>query len=170
MIVTSIRELAAALGISHTTLNKHFKAGRFQAEPGGGFDPLKVRGALKRNADFDQPSQAGRAQREPEEAETDDPVRRAFNRARAARETARAQEAQIDLKRRVGEVLDAAEVEAQWAHVGTRVKDEVMALPVRVVNRLPDEWRREVFTVLSEESRRTLKSISHEFEPLGEAA
>ncbi len=46
MIVPSIRALAAVLGISHTALNKRLKTGRFQGEPGGGFDPEKVRAAL----------------------------------------------------------------------------------------------------------------------------
>jgi hypothetical protein len=46
MTVSSIRALAQVLGISHTALNKHLKAGRFRAEPGGGFDPDKVRAAL----------------------------------------------------------------------------------------------------------------------------
>jgi hypothetical protein len=46
MIVPSIRALAPLTGLSHTALNKHLKAGRFQAEPAGGFDPEKVRAAL----------------------------------------------------------------------------------------------------------------------------
>lgn len=46
MTVPSIRALAPLTGLSHTALNKHLKAGRFQAEPAGGFDPDKVRTAL----------------------------------------------------------------------------------------------------------------------------
>jgi phage terminase Nu1 subunit (DNA packaging protein) len=164
--------------MSHTTLNKHLKAGKFSAESDGGFDVEKSRAALKRNADINQPSQAkGRIEVEAEPqphggwlkrerlVEPDDPIRGAFNKARAHKETTRAKLEELDFKARVGELLDAAEVEGEWARVGTRVKDEVMALPVRIVNRLPDEWRREVFSVISEETRRVLNAISHEFQP-----
>jgi phage terminase Nu1 subunit (DNA packaging protein) len=174
MTAPSIRKLAELLGISHTALNKHLKAGKFAAEPGGGFDVERVRAALKRNADFDQSSQAKHTAQEssmPREAgEPDDPIRGAYNKARAHKETTRAKQADLDFKARVGELLDAAEVEGEWARVGTRVKDEVMALPVRIVNRLPDEWRREVFAIISEETRRALNAIHHEFEPAGQAA
>jgi hypothetical protein len=184
LTVPSIRKLGPLLGMSHTALNKHLKAGKFAAEPGGGFDVEKACAALKRNADFHQPSQAKgtrvEVEAEPQPhggwlkrehlVEPDDPIRGAFNKARAHRETTRAKQAELDLKERTGEVLDATEVESEWARVGTRVKDEVMALKVRIVNQLPDEWRRQVYAVVDAETRRALQSIHHEFEPAGTPA
>lgn len=133
-----------------------------------------MRASLKRNADPDQPSQARPARNattiERADPQNDDSAFRILNRAKAFTAQIKAKEAELDFKVRQGEVLAAEEVEATWARVGTRVKDEVTALPTRVVNRLPDEWRREVFTILSEETRRALKSIHHEFCPPDRAA
>ena len=187
MVVKSIRGLVPYLGMSHTALGKHLHAGKFQEEPGGGFDVEKVAAALNRNADFDHPSQAKGATPKPQvpdapsvpkaspshkhgssihletdEGLADDPVRRAFNKAKAVRETAKAKEAEIDYKLRAGEVIEAEVAASTWAKVGSRVKDEISALPTRIVNRLPDEWRRQVNIVVMEETRRALTALSDE--------
>jgi hypothetical protein len=86
-----------------------------------------------------------------------------YGEAQARKESHLANLRAIDEAQKLEQLLSAPEVEAKWAEVGTKVKDETMALPTRIVNRLPDEWRREVFTVVTEEVRRVLNAISNEF-------
>jgi len=172
VIVASIRALAPILGMSHTALNGHLKRGKFAAEPGGGFDPDKVRAALKRNADLEQPSQAkGSPQSTPaqrpapqpeREAPADDSSHADYNRARAYREKLRAKREEMDLKARMGELLDAAEVEKTWSQIITSVRARVLLLPDKLAPRIVavsdvlecraiiDREVREVLTALTE--------------------
>ena len=165
MTVPSIRALAQILGISHTMLNRHLKDAKFHAEAGGGFDPAKVKAALKRNSDLEQPSQAkctrpSRLMAEPEEPE--DSVHAEYNRARAYREKLRAKREEIDLKARMGELLEAAEVEKTWSQVITSVRSRFLLLPDKLAPRaaavsdvlecraMLDREVRQVLTALSE--------------------
>ena len=88
--------------------------------------------------------------------------------ARKERMLADLREAERDEK--YGELVNAQQVEAAWAEVGAFVLQEVGSIPMRVTNRLPDEWRKEVYKVLTEETRRVLASISDEFIPDTKAA
>jgi phage terminase Nu1 subunit (DNA packaging protein) len=81
---------------------------------------------------------------------------------RTRHEKAKADRAELDLAVQQGKLLDAEEITSSWAALGTLVRDVVMSIPSRVVNRLPDEWRRQVSLIVTEETRRALSAISHE--------
>jgi phage terminase Nu1 subunit (DNA packaging protein) len=81
---------------------------------------------------------------------------------RTRHERAKADLAERNLAVLEGKLLDAEETAAVWAAIGVMIRDTVMALPTRIVNRLPDEWRRTVSTIVTEETRRALSAISHE--------
>ena len=51
MKVKSIRQLAPFVGKSFSMLSRDFRKGKFREEPGGGFDPDKVKAALARTTD-----------------------------------------------------------------------------------------------------------------------
>jgi hypothetical protein len=88
--------------------------------------------------------------------------------SRTRHETAKANKAELDLAVQEGKLLDAEEVAACWAAIGTAVRDEVMSIPSRVVIRLPEEWRHLASVIVSEETKRALSEISHKFsEPSG---
>ena len=86
-----------------------------------------------------------------------------YLRSRTRHEVARATRAELDLAVREGELYEASQIDAWWVTVAVKVHDEVMALPSRIVNRLPEEWRRQVNILATEETRRALSAISHEF-------
>ncbi len=143
MIVPSIRQLATVLGISHTMLNRQYKRNKFQAEPTGGFDPEKVRAALKATADLVQPSQAKRT-KDPQDVDPkDDPevdsAFRVFNKAKAFKEQVRAKHAELDLKKRMGDLIDAKEAEAAWGQAIMTVRNKALLLPGELAAKLAAE-------------------------------
>jgi hypothetical protein len=132
MIVSSIRKLAAELGISHTMLNRQYSRGKFKEEPGGGFDVDKVRAALARNADVAQPSQSKKADRpqgESDAAENAGSTYDLFNRARAVKEMAVAKEKQLNLRQRQDELLEASDVERAWSAGLTAFSNRLLLIP-----------------------------------------
>lgn len=144
MIVSSIRALAQVLGLSHTMLNRHFKAGKFQEEPGGGFNVEKVRDALKRNTDASHPSkistpeppaprQVAPIPPEPSEPRIGGQLsdHEKYNKARAHREFWNAKKAELEHKVRSGEVVEVAKVNAWVAGM--------IILAATVLDRIPDE-------------------------------
>lgn len=90
--------------------------------------------------------------------------------SRAAKEYHAARKQRLDTDFAEGRLTDAGQAEAAWADVGAFVLQEVGSIPMRVTNRLPDEWRKEVYKILTEETRRVLASISDEFVPDEKAA
>jgi len=145
VIVPSIRKLSEVIGLSHTALNKHFAKGKFQAEPGGGYDIAKVRAALVRNADMSQPIQAkakigppvqSRDSKNPEEFAPGGSPHDAFNRARAAKEIAIAREKRLDLRKREGELLEAEDVERVWTQAYTAFDNRMRLIPDKLAPRV----------------------------------
>lgn len=59
--------------------------------------------------------------------------------ARARRETARAALAEIELKERSGDILEAAAVEEAWSAIVVRIRAKFLALPTRMAPLLTDE-------------------------------
>jgi len=86
-----------------------------------------------------------------------------YLRSRTRHETARANRAELDLLVQQGRLVDVEEICKWWAIIATAVRDEVMAIPSRIVNRLPEEWRRQVNALAQEETRSVLTAISHKF-------
>ncbi len=69
---------------------------------------------------------------------------------------------ELELQERQSELVRVADVTATWADISTKVRDAVMRIPSRLVNRLPDEIRRQVHTIANDEVRRVLTSLSDE--------
>jgi phage terminase Nu1 subunit (DNA packaging protein) len=139
VIVKSIRQLAAQLGVTHTLLNGYKAEKRFAAEPGGGYDVEKVRAALAQRADISQPR--GGRQSAPEATEFGGPGSAGstydiFNRARAAKELAIAKERQLNLKKREGQLLELDDVERTWQAAARRVVDRLLNVPDKLAPRV----------------------------------
>lgn len=185
MIVPSIRKLEKIVGMSHTMLNRHLKAGKFQAEPGGGYDPEKVKAAIAANRDVSQPSQSKGAKaakvaahQHREAVGSEDQVepdhegnstQAVFNRAKAKREVTRAAQADLDLKKRLGELVEVAEVERTWATILTSIRGALLLLPAKLapkVSVLKDP--RECEMVIDREVRLALAGLS-EYQPNADA-
>ena len=81
---------------------------------------------------------------------------------RRRREAAEASIKELELAKARGEVVNIAEVEAEWSKIGVQTRDAVMGLPARVINCLPAEWRLQLKTVIDEEARQLLAALSDE--------
>ena len=86
---------------------------------------------------------------------------------RRRREAAEASIKELELAKARGEVVNTAEVLAQWADVGVKTRDAVLSITSRAANRLPSEWRRELTKVLQEETRAILHSLSDQIRGSG---
>jgi phage terminase Nu1 subunit (DNA packaging protein) len=67
---------------------------------------------------------------------------------------------EMEAARRRGELIDAREAELAWAAAGVKIKNSLLAIPNRVMNRIPAELRPKVFPVLEEEIRAVLTALS----------
>jgi phage terminase Nu1 subunit (DNA packaging protein) len=124
--VTSVRELGRALGLAHTTLNRHLKQGKFRPERDGSFDVDKVKAALAKNRDVEQPTQAAGG----------DPAYAEYNLHRSIREKYRAKREEMDLRERMGELVERSTVQTVWGEVTGNVRNQLLLLPDRVAPRI----------------------------------
>jgi hypothetical protein len=169
MIVSSIRKLAAELGISHTMLNRRYAKGHFGTEPGGGFDVDKVRVAMTRNTDIAQPSQAKRSRRAAEfgigSEEPSGSSYELFNRARALKEAAIAKERQLDLRKRQGELVEVEEVRMAWSNHILAAQDRLLGIAGKLAPRvIAAASVQEAQELIENEIRQALTSLS-EYQP-----
>lgn len=170
MTVPSIRKLAEALGISHTILNRHKRAGKFTEEPDGGYDVDKVREQLHDNVDPVQ-SRSIHVVREAAPATQDElgfvpdpePKKGTLNYEQWRLTKEKADAAELERERQEGKLMPVEEAEAVRVEMTVKFRDAVMGLRSQVLNRLPAEWRREVSVVVDEEARKILTALNHEF-------
>jgi hypothetical protein len=152
-------ELARILGISRQRVNELSRKGKLTRGTDGGWDPDKARAELGRTLE-DQQERRSKVETPRSKVERGFPVREKverafpprdpetvdlpmsgsthdiFNRARAAKEIAIAKERQLQLRRRQGELLEAAEVELAWTRKLTSFKNRLLGLPDKMASRL----------------------------------
>jgi hypothetical protein len=142
-------ELARILGISRQRVNELSRKGKLTRGTDGGWDPDKARAELGRTLEDQQERRSkvetprSKVERAfpPRDPETVDlpmsgSTHDIFNRARAAKEIAIAKERQLQLRRRQGELLEAAEVELAWTRKLTSFKNRLLGLPDKMASRL----------------------------------
>ena len=179
----TVAQLVELGGVGKTAVYKQIKAKKLTFRNGKA-DPLKLSAEWEKKRDPSQDDKIGPAiervigalglitQPDPdrgrpgsEDDASDDPAGgdETYWQVRTRHEKAKAETAELVLAERQSKLLDADLVASQWAKIGVFVRDEVLSIPTRIVNRLPDEWRRQVNTIATEETRRALAAISHEF-------
>jgi hypothetical protein len=183
MAKVTVAELSETGLVSKQAIYAQIKAKKLTFKSGKA-DPLKLAAEWQKKRDPSQDDKIGpaiervigamglvtqpnpnRGTPPPAEPDEDDPEQGGgedYWKVRTRHEIAKANKAELDLAVLEGKLLDAEEVAAHWAALGTTVRDGIMALPSRIVNRLPEEWRRQVNVIVSEETRRALSAISHE--------
>jgi hypothetical protein len=165
MATVKTSKLAAELKISRQRVYQLAADGKITREADGNWNVGKVRAALGRNLDTRQAS-AVRGEERPASAPrmqmSETPTRGSMAHAQLMHEQAKAARSALEAQRLEGKLIDRKAVDAAWADVCARLRDGVMGLPVRVCNRCPAEWRRELAPVLADEARKTLTEISNE--------
>lgn len=140
MIVSSARKLAPLLGVSHTRINDLVRSGRI-TRTAAGFDLDQVRDELTRNLDPAQPKRVivapprvqPRVQMPPRRIEESGPQEpnpnEEFAKARAAHEKIRAKDRELDLRKKLGQLLPAEEVEDGWSKIIAAIRSRMLLLP-----------------------------------------
>jgi hypothetical protein len=163
--VTSQREVARRLGISHTALQKAARAGRIAPEAEGGWDIEKVRSRLASSADPARhaappptlpptaaapPVSALRPVPEAAEAVAVDTLRAhglpaprtggtTFHDARTANEILKAQERRLRLDERKGRLVDKARSLMLVHRLAKEERDAILAWPARIAAEMAAE-------------------------------
>jgi len=170
--------------LNRSTVSRQVKSGLIPIHDGGLIDPAEADRARERNLDPAKVAAADVRKHNPSPTESRTPLAEVkptgdpdaavdddvaagtapedYWAVRTRHEKAKADRAELDLAAQQGKLLDAEVITSHWAALGTLVRDVVMSIPSRVVNRLPDEWRRQVSLIVTEETRRALSAISHE--------
>jgi len=167
------KELATTLGVSVARLNELGRKGKISREANGGWDLGKVRAALGQNLDTRQASPArgdADAPRNPRPAPVAPqqfapqraPEKGTLAHAQLMHEQARAARAALEAQRLEGKLIDRQLVQTEWTSVAASIRSAMLAVPSRVVNRVPAEWRRTLIPILEEEIRGGLTSASDE--------
>ncbi|WP_426954128.1 hypothetical protein [Muricoccus radiodurans] len=143
MLVTSQREVARQLGLSHTALQKAVRSGRIAEEPGGGWDLERVRARLTASAD---PARRP-VPTTPLPGSTSIPTGEGsmprtgttFSDARTAHEILKAQERRLRLDERRGKLIDKARALLLVHRLAREERDAILAWPARVAAELAAE-------------------------------
>lgn len=155
-LVSSQREVARRLGISHTALQKAHGAGRIAPEPGGGWDVEKVRAQLAASSDPARRSPVIAAAAQVAAAPPAASPRTlpavpaeplgspaaggsSFHNARTANEVLKAQERKLRLEERRGQLVDKARALLLVHRLAKEERDAVLAWPARIAAELAAE-------------------------------
>jgi hypothetical protein len=157
-LVSSQREVARRLGVSHTALQKAAQSGRIAQEPGGGWDVEKVRARLAASSDpmrktaamvapiSAQPSPPAATPRPaivapplPEPLPTPSAGGSSFHNARTANEMLKAQERKLRLDERRGQLVEKARALMLVHRLAKEERDAILAWPARVAAELAAE-------------------------------
>jgi phage terminase Nu1 subunit (DNA packaging protein) len=129
------RAYARLRGLSHTSVQKAIKSGRIQADKAGRIDPRAADRAWRTATDPAQVRHKA-GDEEPAPGHHTGAQGVTYAASRADRESFLAKLAELDYRRRSGELLEAEAVRAEVFKLGRRARDMLLALPERLAPRL----------------------------------
>lgn len=180
----SIREFARRIGVSHTAVQKAIKAGDLSTLPSGRLDPERALAQWSANRPMtaikQHASPPGRSRPpappavDPEADPSPQKGKRsaeAYSAARAVHEAHKARLAELTLKRKQGELVDAAAVRRRAFDYARTIRERLQAIPERVAGQvaaLTDAH--EVAELLSAEIATALGEVADELGAVVEEA
>lgn len=83
-----------------------------------------------------------------------------FLKARARKEQALAEKHELDLRMRIGELVDKQSAQKAWFNAGRQIRDAFMNLPDRLAGPLAEQSQAIVHAMLTKEIRQVLTSLA----------
>lgn len=154
--VTSGRELARRLGISHTAIQKAARVGRITKEPDGAWDVARVR------RDMEATALAGRSPLARLSEETP------LGRLTLARLALKVEGQRLALDRAKGKLMDVGTANARIDAIAGAMRDAVLNWPARVAGTIAAEIHADphlVQTLLQEHVHALLTDVAARFDP-----
>jgi hypothetical protein len=136
-------EYARLRGLNRSTISRQIGDGIIPVH-NGLLEPAEADLAREKNLDVGKrrrtaavhPAQRAEPSTDPDGLPMTGSTREIFNRARAAREIAMANERQLELRKRQGELLEASEVELAWTQALTSFKNRLLSLPDKLAPKM----------------------------------
>jgi hypothetical protein len=143
----------------------------FQTSPARGDVPPKSIGNHKPAATHSDPQQAGVPPSPVFPARREEaPARGTLAAAELVHTQARAAKASIEVQRMEAKLIDRALAQRNLEDLATRTMTAVEAIPSKIVNSLPPEWRRDVLTAAQDAIRKIRVALADEIRSSSMAA
>jgi phage terminase Nu1 subunit (DNA packaging protein) len=158
---TGVRDLAKKIGVSAMLVSTKRRQGKSDALIA---EEAKRRKAkltailLGKEDDAEFEQRTSRQPRTSDDGETE-------HQAKTRKEIALANLREIEEAKKRGELVSAADVESAWLGITTQIRNSILGVRSRVINRIPIEYRKEVSPVLEDELRQVLTSVSDNVRP-----
>lgn len=162
-LVKTNTALARALGVDEKAVRLAEAAGRITREQDKRWDVEKVRREWSENTNAGKRHRGGPKGEDREETgqgQANGSSHGRWQQARTARESIQARLLEIELKRKTGEVVDAAVVEREAFETARKLRDLILALPGRVAPLVAGMTPAEARKVLDEECGRICDEMS----------
>jgi hypothetical protein len=159
--ITSERELARRIGISHTAIQKAEAAGRIAREPDGTWDIEKTRRRLIETADPVRSPLAPPPETAP------------LGRLKLVRLALAVEAERLALDQAKGRLIDVATADSRLDAIGGAMRDTLLNWPARVAGIIAAELGADphlVQTLLQEHTQALLTEVADRFDPPGAAA
>lgn len=156
----NLRELAGPLGVSYQTALKLRKDGLIHVEKDGTYDVATCKRAAAQSAS------RGKAGSFRVGAGDEGPISSEAKRWDTEWRKAKALDAQIDLKKKLGQLVEKSDVRQAWGERTKPVKDALMVLGREMEQRLFGKSRRDIRAIVDGRIIEILKMLAHkEFNP-----
>jgi hypothetical protein len=152
----------------------------FQTSPARGETPPKSIGNHKPATERSGAQRPAALRSDPQQAAVPLPVFQTRREEAPARGTLAAAELTIAQSKAVkeqaaalkiqGKLVDSDIVDRALAEIATRTQNAVLAIPAKIVNRLPPEWRHDVLAAAQDETRKILAQLANDLRSLSRAA
>lgn len=132
----STKQLAKILGISVQRVNELGRKGKISRESDGGWNLVKVNADLRKNLNKSQVIRSLGQKAQSESAAVESGEGESFSEAQRRLEWAKVQKAELELRKRGGELLERADVELTWTTAYTGFDNLMRLIPDKLAPRI----------------------------------
>lgn len=169
--ITSLRQFAKMVGVSHTAIEKAIKAGRIPKaavyKDAAGkhkiYDVALAKKSFSENSDPAKVKVKAAPESDPPESPTEKAQAETYNKSRTIKEVYAARKAKLEYETMAGELVEKRKVKMEAFNVARKVRDAMLNIPSRMSAQLAAETDpHKVHTILEEEIVKALEELARE--------